>query len=164
MRKSSLAVLFSVLPFTASAADFYTIDPGHTYPHFRINHLGFSDMQGRFDQTSGKIMIDRKNNTGSVDVEIAAVSVNTGHQKRDDHLRGADFLTVTEYPKITYKSKKVKLNGNTATVEGDLTLMGVTKPVTMNVTNINCGVHPFSKKEVCGFNATAKIKRSDFGS
>ncbi len=165
MRKKNLALLLSVLPLTATAAEFYTIDPTHTYPHFQINHLGFSTMHGRFDQTTGKIVMDRNNNNGSVDVKIAAVSVNTGFHKRDDHLRSPDFLNVMEYPEITYKSTEVVFKGDKeATVQGNLTLMGVTKPVPLNVTKINCGVNPMNKKQVCGFAAHAKIKRSDFGS
>ncbi|MDH4273789.1 MAG: YceI family protein [Gammaproteobacteria bacterium] len=164
MRKLILVGMLASLPVVASAApEFFTLDPTHTYPHFAISHLGFSTMDGRFDQTSGKVMIDRENKTGSVEVKIAAVSVSTGFQKRDDHLRSADFLNVTEFPDITYKSTKVALKDKEATVEGTLTMMGVSKPVTLKVSAINCGENPMSKKHTCGFRAEGKIKRSDFG-
>jgi len=84
-------------------------------------------------------------------------------KKRDDHLRSPDFFNAIEFPQITFKSTKVTFQGEGATVVGDLTIKGVTKSVTLAVDSINCGVHPFSKKQVCGFNATTQIKRSDFG-
>lgn len=144
-------------------ADSYTIDPTHTYPNFTINHLGFSTLHGRFDKTSGTITMDRAKGTGSVDVVIDVASVSTGFQKRDDHLRSPDFFNATEFPQMTFKSTKVTFEGAGAKVEGQLTIKGVTKPVTLNVDSINCGVHPMNKKDVCGFNATAQIRRSDFG-
>ena len=164
MRKTFLAVAV-VASFSVQAAEQYTIDPLHTFPNFEINHLGFSTMHGRFGKTEGSLSIDWEKNTGSVDITIDAASVNTGYQKRDDHLRSPDFLNAAEFPEITYKSTKVTINGNkTAKVEGELTLAGVTKPVTLNVDSINCGDHPMQKGTyVCGFNAEGMIKRSDFG-
>lgn len=154
------------LPVTAMAApESYTIDPAHTYPNFSINHLGFSTMYGRFNKTEGKITVDKAKKTGSVNVKIDAASVDTGFQKRDDHLRSPDFLNAAEFPEITYKSTSVALKDDgSATVQGNLTLAGVTKPVALNVRKMNCGAHPMDpKKYVCGFDAFAKIKRSDFG-
>jgi len=168
MRIVAFMVALCGIPLTAfAAAESYTVDPNHTFPNFTINHLGFSTMHGRFGKTSGKIVIDKEKKTGSVDVVIDAASVDTGFQKRDDHLRSPDFLNAVEYPDITYKSTKVILHdGGGATVEGNLTILGVSKPVTLNVTSINCGINPMDPtktKYVCGFDATAKIKRSDFG-
>ncbi|MEK6747893.1 MAG: YceI family protein [Pseudomonadota bacterium] len=164
MRKLVLLGMLATAPLMATAApEFFTLDPTHTYPHFSISHLGFSTLYGRFDQSSGKVMMDKENKTGSVEVKIAAVSVSTGFQKRDDHLRSADFLNVTEFPDIVYKSTKVALKDKEATVEGNLTIMGVTKPVTLHVSAISCGENPMNKKYICGFKADAKIKRSDFG-
>jgi polyisoprenoid-binding protein YceI len=164
MRKICLAVAM-MTAVSAQAAEQYTIDPNHTYPHFAINHLGFSTMHGRFDKTEGALTIDWAKKTGSVNVKIDAASVNTGFGKRDDHLRSPDFLNAAEFPAITYKSSKVVINDNkTATVEGELTMVGVTKPVTLKVDRISCGDHPMKKGAyVCGFDAKAKIKRSDFG-
>jgi polyisoprenoid-binding protein YceI len=160
--KRVLVVAALSLPVIAMA-DSYTIDPTHTYPNFTVNHLGFSTMHGRFDKTTGTISMDRAKGTGSVEVVIDMASVNTGFQKRDDHLRSPDFFNATEFPEMTFKSTKVAFQGTGATVDGQLTMKGVTKPVTLNVDSINCGVHPMNKKDVCGFNATAKIRRSDFG-
>ncbi len=168
MRKLIAAAAFMFLPLSAfSAPESYTIDPTHTYPHFSINHLGFSTMHGRFNTTSGKLTLDQANKTGSVNVTIDAASIDTGFKKRDDHLRSPDFLNVVEFPEITYKSSKVTIRDNkTATVQGTLTMMGVSKPVQLEVASINCGINPMDptkKAFVCGFDASAKIKRSDFG-
>ena len=165
MRKTLLLLAVTALPASAmAAAGTYTVDPTHTFPHFEINHLGFSTMHGRFNATEGKLTVDLAGKTGSVDIKIDANSIDTGFKKRDDHLRSPDFLNAAEYPTITYKSSKVVINGDSsATVDGTLTLMGVSKPVTLAVDHIQCGADPMNKKEKCGFNATATIKRSDFG-
>jgi len=164
MRKMILAFLLSCLPIAAFAAkENYTIDPLHTFPNFTISHLGFSTMHGRFGATSGKLTMDQEKKTGSVEIVIDAASVNTGFQKRDDHLRSPDFLNAAEFPEIAYKSTKVTINGDKATVEGNLTIKGVTKPVKLDVSHIFCANNPMKKEEYrCGFDATAGIKRSDF--
>ena len=102
---------------------------------------------------------------GSVEITIDAGSVSTGMKKRDDHLMSPDFLNAAEFPGITYKSTKVTINKDkTAMVEGNLTIMGVSKPVTLEVESINCGEHPMKKgTHICGFDAEGKFKRSDFG-
>ena len=165
--RSLLIVLFGFIAshFTVSAyAASYTIDPAHTYPYFEINHLGFSTMRGRFEKTSGKLTMDLAKKTGSVDITIEAASISTAHEKRDKHLRSPDFLNAAEYPTITFKSSKVTFTSDTTiTVVGDLTVTGVTKPVTLKVTNIVCGNNPYNKKPQCGFDAHTSFKRSEFG-
>lgn len=147
----------------ASAAT-YDIDPAHTYPNFTIGHLGYSTMHGRFGSTSGTVELDLKKKTGAVNVVIDAASIDTGFKKRDDHLRSPDFFNVMEFPEITFKSTKVNFTSDkTAKVDGKLTIAGVTKDVTLDVTHIHCAPHPFNKKDVCGFDANTSIKRSDFG-
>jgi len=171
MQKIISALVFAVLPTTVMAADSFTIDPLHTFPNFTIDHLGFSTMHGRFGKTSGKLTVDEAKHTGSVDIVIDASSVNTGFIKRDDHLRSPDFLNAAEFPEITYKSTKVTIKGDvtghaTAMVDGNLTISGVTKPVSLDVTRMHCGINPMDPKKQqyrCGFDAHAKIKRSDFG-
>jgi polyisoprenoid-binding protein YceI len=162
MKKALLAVLLMGSIGVAMAAD-YTFDPSHTYPNFTVNHLGFSTMHGRFNSTKGTMSMDRDKGTGSVEVVIDVASVDTGMAKRDKHLRSPDFFNAAEFPEMTFKSTKVTFQGKGAKVDGNLTIKGVTKPVTLDVASINCGVHPFSKKDVCGFDATTQIKRSDFG-
>lgn len=161
--KAVVVTTLLVTPLLATAAN-YTVDPTHTYPNFTISHLGFSTLHGRFNDTKGKLSIDLEKGTGSVEITIDAASVDSGFKKRDDHLRSPDFFNVAEFPEITYKSTKVTFNGqDKATVEGSLTILGVSKSVTLDVNHIHCAVHPMNKKDVCGFNATTKIKRSDFG-
>lgn len=168
MKKSFVVLALAAMPLSGFAAqESYTIDPLHTFPNFTIDHLGFSTMHGRFGKTTGKLTVDREKGTGSVDVKIDAASVNTGFDKRDDHLRSPDFLNVVEFPEITYKSTKVTIKPDkTGVVEGNLTLAGVTKPVRLDVKRMNCAINPMDPKKekfVCGIDATAKIKRSDFG-
>jgi polyisoprenoid-binding protein YceI len=165
LKLNTIALLLATsLPLAAQAADSYTVDPMHTFPHFSISHLGFSTMQGRFDKSSGKITLDRAAKTGSVDIVIEAASVSTGYGKRDDHLKSPDFFNAAEFPTLVYKSSAVKFKGDApATVEGNLTLLGVTKPVTLTIDAFKCGPNPMNKKEECGAAATAQFKRSDFG-
>lgn len=165
MIMAAALVSSSLMTTTIMATEYFTIDRNHTYAHFGIDHMGFSTLYGRFDSTTGSIVIDRENNNGHVDIKISAVSISTGHAKRDNHLRSPDFLNVMEFPDIIYQSRNMTLIGeDKAKVEGDLTLLGVTKPVTLDVHRIRCGANPVNKKHTCGFEATATIKRSDFGS
>ncbi|MDH5547276.1 MAG: YceI family protein [Gammaproteobacteria bacterium] len=166
MRKTHwLCLLMLATPIAQAQPEYFEIDPTHTYPHFAIDHLDFSTLYGRFDQTTGRLMIDKDNNNGFVSIEIAAVSISTGYQKRDDHLRSPDFLNVMEFPKIKYNSRNLKFTGESqAIVEGDLTMLGVTRPVQLEVTRIRCGKNPMSKKDTCGMEAQTQIKRSEFGS
>lgn len=161
--KNILLVIVLTAVYSVAMADDYTIDPAHTYPNFTVSHLGFSTSHGRFGKTSGSLSIDLAKSTGSVDIVIDAASIDTGFKKRDDHLRGPDFFNVQEFPTITFKSTKVIFKDKGAVVTGDLTIKGVTKSVDLDVASINCGVHPFNKKNICGFDATASLKRSDFG-
>jgi polyisoprenoid-binding protein YceI len=148
----------------AVAADVYTLDPNHTFPSFEVNHAGFSTMRGRFNKTQGKVTLDMPAKSGSIEVSIDTASVDTGHAKRDADLRGEDFFNVAKYPAMTYKSTALKFDGDkVVSVTGELTLLGVTKPVTLTVANFRCGPNPFTKKPMCGADSTASIKRSEFG-
>ena len=159
-----LVALFFFSTSVPAATETYTIDPTHTYPHFAVSHLGFSTMRGRFDKSSGKLTIDRAAKVGSVEITIETASLSTGLKKRDAHLRSPDFFNTAEFPKATYKSTAVKFNGDTpTTVEGNLTLLGVTKPVTLTITAFKCGKNPMNQKAMCGIDATANMKRSNFG-
>ena len=164
--KTQLTALLMGAAFAlpATAADSYAVDPAHTYPNFEINHLGFSTLHGRFGATSGKITLDQAAKSGSIDITVDATSIDTGHAKRDTHLKSEEFFNVGKFPTLTYKASKLKFNGDKLTsAEGELTLLGVTKPVSLAVTAFNCGPHPMNKKQMCGAAATATIKRSDFG-
>jgi polyisoprenoid-binding protein YceI len=165
MRRIALALAVSALAAsTVAAAANYTIDPNHTYPHFAVNHLGFSTLHGRFNTSSGKLSMDMGAKKGALELTIDTASIDTAQGKRDEHLRGPDFFNAKEFPSMTFKSTAVNFSGDKVTsVSGDLTLMGTTKPVTLQVQRMACGLNPFSKKETCGFDASGAIKRSEFG-
>jgi polyisoprenoid-binding protein YceI len=164
MKQLIIIATLACLPLQAAMASDYRIDPSHTYVSFAINHLGFSTMRGKFDQQSGSMQFDPASKKASVIIEIDATSIDTGHDKRDAHLQSPDFLNAVENPTITFKSTTVTWNGDIlATINGDLTLLGVSRPVTLTVVAMKCAPHPFSKKDTCGFEASGSIKRSDFG-
>ncbi len=172
MLRLSTAILACVVPLSVLAApQTYNIDPVHSFPNFRINHLGMATVHGRFDRMTGKITLDQAAKAGSLDVKISAASISTGDGKRadgtrsrDDHLRSPDFFNAAEFPDISYKSTKFHFTGEVLdSIEGNLTLLGVTKPVKLTVTSFKCAPHPFSKKPMCGADAETSIKRTDFG-
>lgn len=163
MKKFLLALSLLLLPVAAVAED-YTVDSRHTYPSFEVNHMGLSTQRGRFNATSGKISIDRAAKTGAVQIEIDAKTVNTGLEELEKHLKGEDFFNVEKHPKISFVSNKMDFEEDRpSAVHGDLTLLGVTKPVTLSLSAFNCRVHPMNKKYVCGADASATIRRSEFG-
>ena len=142
----------------------FTIDPTHTFPSFEINHLGFSTQRGRFNSTQGKISVDLAKHTGTVEITIDTNSIDTGLDKLEEHLRKADFFNTKEFPTMTFKSSDLQFDGNKLTgTNGELTLLGVTKPVSLTINNFKCGTHPLSGKKECGVDASTIIKRSDCG-
>ena len=158
------AVVGTLVSVPGWAADSYTIDPNHTHPSYEISHFGWSTQRGRFDRASGKITLDRAAKMGSVDVLIEVASISTGVAKLDEHLKSEDFFNAAKFPTIAFKSKSVHFSGDKpASVDGELTILGVTRPVTLTVNAFQCAPNPFVKKEACGADATATIKRSEFG-
>ena len=167
MNKLALVVTVSALgAFSAAAVaapETYNMDPNHTAPRFEYSHFGYSNQIHRFDKTSGKIVLDRAARTGSVDVTIDAKSVNTGLGLFNGHIQGEDYFDTARYPTITFTSTKVRFEGDKpAAVDGNLTIKGVTRPVTLTVTSFHSMPHPFVKKDAIGANAVARIKRSEF--
>lgn len=162
---ATAVILASLLAGTAYAAPVtYTIDSTHTFPSFEIGHMGFSTQRGRFNKTTGTIVLDRAAKKASVDISIDANSISTGLEKLEAHLRAEDFFDVAKYPTITFKSTGATFKGDKlATVSGDLSMHGVTKPVTLTVTAFHCGHNPVYKKDACGADAVTTLKRSDFG-
>jgi polyisoprenoid-binding protein YceI len=172
MLKRFAVLMLAALPPAADAAtDSYTFDPLHTSVSFAIDHLGLAMIHGRFSRYSGKFTIDRAAKTGSVELSVETASVDTNDndkgsrpRSRDEHLRSADFFNAAEFPRMTYKSTHVIFAGETPTVvEGNLTLLGVTKPVAITVERFRCNPASATAKERCGGSAAAKLKRSDFG-
>lgn len=164
MKKLVLSLMLSGFVASAFAApETFDIDPNHTAPRFEYSHFGYSNQLHRFDKTSGKIVLDRAAKTGSVDVTIDAKSVNTGFPLFNEHIQGPDFFDTAHYPTITFKSTSVKFEGDQpVAVTGNLTIKGVTKPVTLTLTSFHEAAHPMVKKDAIGANAVAKIKRTEF--
>ncbi|MDP3839325.1 MAG: YceI family protein [Methylococcales bacterium] len=157
----SLATLFSTA--ASAAPETYTIDENHTLPRFSYNHFGYSTQLSRFDKAAGKIIIDRQAKTGSVEVTIDTTSVNTGSSLFNEHIQGEDFLNTAKYPTATFTANQFKFKGDElVSVDGALTLKGITKPVILTVTSFHCMPHPILKKDACGANATTVVKRTEF--
>jgi polyisoprenoid-binding protein YceI len=166
IRHFSVLLLAGCSTAALAAPATYDIDPDHTYPSFEADHFGgMSLWRGKFTKTSGKVVIDREAKTGTVEVTIDTNSVSTGHEKMDNHLRSdAAFLDVAKFPTATYKGKLAKFKDGAPTeVQGELTLHGVTKPVTLTIHSFKCMQHPMRKKEFCGADASASFNREDFG-
>ena len=158
------ACAWLTLGYAAAAADAYTIDGNHTFPSFEINHMGFSTFRGRFDKTSGTLTLDTAKKTGSVDVIIDVASISTGVEKLNEHLKTPDFFDAATFPTITFQSNAFKFEGDKlVSITGDLTMHGVTKPVTLTVDSLVCKDHPFLKVPACGAGAHTLIKRTDWG-
>lgn len=143
----------------------YAVDPAHTQVGWRVSHMGFSNYAGGFSDVSGSLVLDPKNPAASkLSVKIPVASVTTTSTKLTDELKGDQWLDAAKFPDMTFVSTKVAPAGKDhAKVTGDLTLHGVTKPVTLDVTLVGAGVNPLSKKYTVGFEATGTLKRSEFG-
>jgi len=165
MKKIILPITLAFFAFSANAAESYKLDPHHTSVVWTANHFGFSNPSGKFSEVEGDLVLDEKHPAKSkVNVVIKMANLFTGYDKFDNHLKSADFFNIEKYTTATFTSKKINLTGkNSAKVMGDLTLLGVTKPVTLNVKMNKIAVSPISQKKTAGFTATAVIKRSDFG-
>jgi polyisoprenoid-binding protein YceI len=166
MRKSlSLLAAAAVLSTAgiAQAAD-YAIDPTHTFATFEIGHFGASVNRGRFDKKEGKVSFDKAAKTGSVDISFDVASVNTGTANFDKHLQSAEILNAEKFPKARFVSTKFQFNGDkVSAVEGNLTLLGKTQPVTLKANQFACYDSPMLKREVCGGDFEATIDRTAFG-
>lgn len=143
----------------------YQVDPSHTYPSFEADHFGgLSTWRGKFDSTSGTIVLDKDAGTGTVDITVDTSSINLGHAKLNEHVKSAEMLDVQKYPTATYKGTFTDFkNGVPTEVHGELTLHGVTKPLTLTINHLICKVTPMSPKERCGADASASFNRADFG-
>ncbi|HEU4850703.1 MAG TPA: YceI family protein [Telluria sp.] len=165
MKKKILAAALSaVLSTGAVAADVYMIDPGHTYPSIEVDHKGISVLRGKFNKTEGTITLDRAARTGTMDITIDAASVDFGHDRLNAHIKTADMLDVEKFPTAVYKGKSMTFNGDVpATVDGELTLHGVTRPLKLTINKFKCIMNTQMKREVCGADASAEFNRTDFG-
>ena len=165
LNRIAAALAFTTLAVTTAMAapKTFEIDGSHTFPRFSYSHFGYSTQVSRFDSTTGSVVFDADAKTGSVDISIDMKSVNTGFADFNGHIQGEDFLDTAKFPKATFKSTKVNFqDGKPASIEGQLTIKGITKAVTLTVTSFQAMAHPMLKKDAIGANAFTVIKRSEF--
>ncbi|MBU3724713.1 MAG: YceI family protein [Burkholderiaceae bacterium] len=165
MKKQFATFVIALAAATSAyaAPQTYVVDSTHTFSRFSYSHFGYSTQLSRFNKNTGKVVFDKAAKTGSVDILIDMKSVDTGYATFDEHIQGEDFLDTAKYPTATFKSTKVVFEGDKpAKVEGNLTIKGVSKPVTLNVTSFHAMPHPMLKKDAIGANAWTVIKRSEF--
>lgn len=169
MKKISILIttlsLISSLANAASNSDKYIFDPTHTSATWSANHFGFSNPSGKFSNIEGELILDEKHpNKSSVNVKINIAGINTANEKFDNHLKSEDFFNVKKFSTANFLSKKIVITGkNSAKVYGDLTFMGISKEIILNVKLNKIGINPIVNKKTAGFSANATIKRSDFG-
>jgi polyisoprenoid-binding protein YceI len=163
VRAALLLVLMGALPALAAPVN-YTLDSNHTYPAFETDHLGFSTQRGRFNRTSGKVLLDTAAHSGSVEVSIDASSIDMGFAKWNENMRGEGFFNTAEFPAIAFRSDRLLFEGDTpVAAEGTLSLLGVTRPLTLRFARFHCAPHPLNKRETCGADLSATLRRSEFG-
>jgi len=156
------AIAGTAVPAVA-APDNYTVDPAHTYPSIEFSHMGLSVWRGKFNKTSGKVVLDRAARSGTVEVSIDVSSINFGLAAMDEKARSDDFFDTDKFPTATYKGKINFAGDKPKTVDGQITIRGVSRPATLNIELFNCMPHPMLKKEVCGADAEGEINWSEYG-
>jgi polyisoprenoid-binding protein YceI len=167
MHALKLAFTASLLSLAAATAAWaapatFTADANHTFVRFSYNHLGFSTQESRFNTVSGTVTYDPAARTASIDIVINTKSVDTGSDLFNGHIQGPDYLDTAQYGSATFKSTSVKFDGDKpVSIEGNLTVKGITKPVTLTVTSFKHGPN-MMKKDAIGADATGVVKRSDF--
>lgn len=159
-----LAAATSVSATSVMAApETYSIDGTHTFPSFSYSHFGLSTQQSRFNNTSGTLVIDKEAKTAEVDISIDMTSVETGYATFNEHIQGADFFDTANHPTATFTSSKVRFEGDKpVALDGELTIKGVTRPVTLEITHFVQMKHPMLDKDAIGANAQTQVKRSEF--
>ena len=164
LMKYLLSVVIAGAALTAVAApDSYAIDPTHTYPSLEFSHMGLSVWRGKFDKTSGKVVLDRAGKSGTVEVKIDISSINFGLAAMNEKARSDDFFDAAKFPTATYKGKLKFAGDKPKTVDGQITIRGVTRPATLSINLFNCIPHPMLKKEVCGADAEGVLNWSEYG-
>jgi polyisoprenoid-binding protein YceI len=158
-------VIFSLVATTAAAApETFVIDMPHSFSNFEVGHLGINWIHGRFNKTSGKITLDRVAKQGTIEAEIDVSSVDTGFTRRDELLRSEDYFNASKFPTITFRSNTLRFKDDALVgADGELTMLGVTRPVGLELVSFKCITHPGNKREICGAVARTTVKRSEFG-
>ena len=164
LRRAAFAAALSACLPAIAASQTYRIDPEHTYPSFEADHMGLSVWRGKFNRTEGSIVLDKGAGTGSVDVRIDVRSADFGHQQLNQVAQGKDLFDSAKYPQATYRGTLAGFRDGAPTeVHGQLTLHGITRPLTLKILAFKCMPHVVFKREVCGADALATFERDDFG-
>jgi polyisoprenoid-binding protein YceI len=165
MRYFQIACAFiTALVASAAFADTFTIDPEYTIPAFEVGHLGFTTQRGRFDKTAGTVVLDFAARTGSVEFTVYTKSLDMGSAAWTYHVSSPGLFDVTRYPTMTFKSDRLIFEGDkVVAAEGQFTLLGVTKPITVSINRFTCATNPINNKFMCAGDVLATIKRSEFG-
>lgn len=161
-----IIVAISLMALVASAwaaPETYIIDGKHTFPRFSYNHFGYSTQLSRFDKTTGTVVLDTAAKQGSVNVVIDTTSVNTGLALFNEHIQKEEFFDTARFPTATFVSSKFNFDGDTLkSIDGKLTIKGISQDISLSISSFLCMPHPMAKKEACGVNASTVVKRSDF--
>jgi polyisoprenoid-binding protein YceI len=166
---ATLAMAVSMTGMTAPALSVaepvrYELEPTHSFVNFEVKHFGTSTLRARFDAVEGYVVLDRQAGSGEAKITIDSNSISSGTPDFDKHLKSADFLDVAQTPKATFVGDKFHFDSDKLrSVDGALTLLGKTKPVTLTATNFNCYDQPVLKVHVCGGDFETTIKRSQWG-
>lgn len=166
LQKTVRSITWLVATSFASAAwaDSYTIDSRHTFPVFEVSHFGFSLQRGRFNKVSGKLEIDPAGKRASVEVSIDTASVDMGFEDWNKHMRGERFFQTDKHPQARFVARDFAMDPDQPTpVNGELTLLGVTRPIVLRVSQWRCAKHPLLPRQLCGADLEATVKRSEFG-
>jgi len=166
MKRLLTTLILSATTTLALAAPVtYEIDPSHTFPSFEADHMGISVWRGKINKSSGKVVLDREAGSGNVDIAIDLASIDFGQDQLNTWANGKDFFDVKRFgARAQYRGKLAGFqNGAPTEVQGELTMHGVTQPVTLKLNSFKCIPHPMLKREVCGADAAATINREAFG-
>ena len=165
MKITLIAALTLVCGAAAAAPTLYDVDPNHTYPSFEADHMGgLSVWRGKFKHTTGTISLDRAASAGTIDITVDTKSLDFGNDRLNEHAQGPEIFDVAKYPTAIFKGKFSRFEGDKPVeVGGELTLHGVTKPITLTIGSFLCKINPMTKKEVCGADVSGTFNRSDFG-
>lgn len=163
--KRLLPIALALTTSAVSAAPVnYAIDPTHTYPSFEADHMGISVWRGKMRKNSGKLVYDKEAGTGTVEISTELASIDFGLDQLNAWARGKDFFDVKKHPRAIYKGRlEAPVNGVPTQVVGEITLHGVTKPLTLKINLLKCVPHPLLKRDYCGADAVGSFSREDFG-
>ncbi len=158
------AALIALSAAPALHADSFTIDPEYTIPEFEVGHLGFTTQRGRFNRAEGTIQLDLAAHTGSVEFTVHTDSLDMGSKAWTVHVRSEGLFNVEKFPTMTFKSDRLLFQGDKVVgAEGQFTLLGITRPLTVTVESFACGPNPLNQRYMCAGDVSATVKRSEFG-